>query len=380
VASAIEGRRASLAAQRDQITGQLNSLPQGKGAAQRVRALQAQLSSIESQDRTAAHDQRSQAFQLAHQTTLDHKEERDIQSSQQHTALLQGLEQISSQHPPGTPEHAQAVLNLTSQIATQYPLGKLPKEGVDLLKAHAAVHDDLATQRARAEAAGFTVTGFKTTKEGAVDITTKPTSVLAAKAAQEGLKPYGLTPEMLQNNVVGVGNPIREKITGKILGFDQNSEGTHIRIDTGTQKKGYVDLPVETYLQHGGQLSPTDTSAQIKAGRMQPQQPQPTATGTDSPQLVHYDFRTPTGAFGHDLPANLHPDTVNAIASAYSTGDKETGTRLAQQAAQPQQPQAAPSQPAAAAQAPAIPQAGEVRNGYKFKGGNPADQNNWEAQ
>lgn len=35
---------------------------------------------------------------------------------------------------------------------------------------------------------------------------------------------------------------------------------------------------------------------------------------------------------------------------------------------------------AATAAAPSAPEAGIVRNGYKFKGGNPADKNNWEKQ
>lgn len=37
-----------------------------------------------------------------------------------------------------------------------------------------------------------------------------------------------------------------------------------------------------------------------------------------------------------------------------------------------------PEQPPAAAPAPGKPMKGQVMNGYKFKGGNPADQQNWE--
>lgn len=36
------------------------------------------------------------------------------------------------------------------------------------------------------------------------------------------------------------------------------------------------------------------------------------------------------------------------------------------------------SAPTAAPTKPAVPQAGEIRDGYRFKGGNPADQKNWE--
>ena len=43
-------------------------------------------------------------------------------------------------------------------------------------------------------------------------------------------------------------------------------------------------------------------------------------------------------------------------------------------------PNSEQSAPAAAPAAPAMPKAGEVRRGYRFKGGNPADKNNWEQQ
>lgn len=53
-------------------------------------------------------------------------------------------------------------------------------------------------------------------------------------------------------------------------------------------------------------------------------------------------------------------------------------TRLSGEKA-PETPAAAPAPAAAASTAPKVPDVGEVRSGYRFKGGNPADKASWEA-
>jgi hypothetical protein len=337
VNQAIDAKRQDIAARKQDVFARMSSISgrRDKWGRDESRRLGAELHSLEADDRAALQEHHYNMMAAAHQVTLADKQERDIHSANQHIGLLDGLRQISSQYPVGTKEHAEAVLNLRGTLAQQYPLGKLPKEGEELLKAHSAIHDDLASLRARAEAAGFTVTGFKTTKEGGVDVQAKS----ADQIAREELKTaYGLTPEQIQKPVsVRVGNvTYNEKDESQFTG---DRSGAHVRIDTGSKKKGFVDLPVETYLKHGGTLSPEDTAAQTKAGRVASQAPsqQPAA---EEPELVHYDFRTPTGVIGHDLPSGVPKETLNAISSAYQKGDQETASRLAIQASAP-----APSQP-----------------------------------
>jgi len=143
---------------------------------------------------------------------------------------------------------------------------------------------------------------------------------------KEKLKSYGLTQDKIVNpSYVAVGRLGKTDASGNPLPPDSTAEGTInfigdrsgdvVSVDTGKGNQ-MARIPVQTYLEAGGKLSPEDTAAQIQAGRIQPaQQMQAPATGT-----------SPTPA----------------------------STPLS------------------------IPQAGEVRNGYTFKGGNPADQNNWE--
>lgn len=62
--------------------------------------------------------------------------------------------------------------------------------------------------------------------------------------------------------------------------------------------------------------------------------------------------------YNRAIASGMSPEDAQAAADAYRPPGKGA------QATQPKQP--------------AVPKNGEVRNGYRFKGGNPADKNNWE--
>src|SRR5581483_7095936 len=139
---AIDAKRADIAARKQEVLRDMAGL-QGNHPRYWMKSetakLNSHLRSLEADDRAALQERHYNSMATAHQATVEHKQERDIQSANQHIGLIHGLEQISERYPIGTQEHAEAVLNLRANLAEQFPLGKLPKEGEDLLKAHAAV-------------------------------------------------------------------------------------------------------------------------------------------------------------------------------------------------------------------------------------------------
>lgn len=83
----------------------------------------------------------------------------------------------------------------------------------------------------------------------------------------------------------------------------------------------------------------------------------------------------------------LQQDKVERATAATQTKQDFTGQIMGQPPAPKEDPKAryvppaaAPAAPSAAPGPKAPPTVGEVRGGYRFKGGNPADKNNWEKQ
>jgi hypothetical protein len=71
-----------------------------------------------------------------------------------------------------------------------------------------------------------------------------------------------------------------------------------------------------------------------------------------------------------------YEDTNNSLSSVYN---EEQGYRpLNVKPASSTQPQQQTTEPKQSQSVPKAPKVGQVMNGYKFKGGNPADKNNWE--
>lgn len=157
-------------------------------------------------------------------------------------------------------------------------------------------------------------TSFSTTAAGGVD-------VKATRPIDEGLKPLGLTPNQFLNHV----NAKQGKIDDKgdfTQSLSPGEQANAIQFQAGNRKDDASKLVTHTL--------PLSQFNEIRSGLGVQPLPAYSAPGGQTP--------TPT--------ATPVPDST-------------------------------PDQTQASVQ-PNIPQAGQVVNGFTFKGGDPADQNNWE--
>src|SRR5581483_5085497 len=160
----------------------------------------------------------------------------------------------------------------------------------------AAVHDDLATQTARAEAAGFKVTGFKTTKEGGVDVQTKAKSVISSEETKPLramlMKNYGLTSEAIASADLTTAR------RGRAATAQDVKEGRASKVDEFTNK--YTGAETGDLIQFNTPGGPVtmkhaDFQSAQRAFGSQPLEKRtaPAKPVQEGPQSVHYDFRTP---------------------------------------------------------------------------------------
>ncbi len=159
---------------------------------------------------------------------------KEIETDRQRTAFYNGLQELESElnkrgYPIGTKEHAEAY----AAYASVFPLARSLPDVDQVLKLHAAVHDDQAalerrikTDKAAVEAQGQAVEGITVTEAGDINLRTR------ANTPETRLERYGYTKEQFLNPFKVERGTIDN---GKFKGSDT---GNVVKITAGSDTQG----------------------------------------------------------------------------------------------------------------------------------------------